>query len=324
MKLKALVGVPRVTKDQWRDLDLLTRWLIATRASVFILTILSVGIAGILAYSLERANFDFPIFLLVLVGLVLAHATNNLLNDFTDWFRGVDQENYFRNRYGTHPMTVMSYNEMLCYILVTGICALSTGIILTYLRGQIVLYLTLSGAFFLLFYTWPLKIMGLGEVSVFVVWGILMIGGGFYTITGVWNWDVCLASVPYSLGTTAVIMGKHIDKIQEDTKKGISTLPVLLGDVKSRHFVFVLFIMQYVTTFYLVYTKFFSWVMMIVLFSMWNLRIAWKIFSKTRPEAPPPGYPDGVWPLYYVAAAFQQNAAFGILFLIGLIVHSCF
>lgn len=40
----------------------------------------------------------------------------------------------------------------------------------------------MMGAFFLLFYTWPLKYYGLGEVSVFIVWGVLMVGGGTYTL----------------------------------------------------------------------------------------------------------------------------------------------
>ncbi len=39
-----------------------------------------------------------------------------------------------------------------------------------------------------------------------------MIGGGYYVITGQWNWNVVLASLPYALGPTTVIFGKHIDK----------------------------------------------------------------------------------------------------------------
>jgi len=284
------------------------------------MTTLSCCIAGILAFSNAPQHFDLPIFCLVLVGLLLAHATNNLLNDFTDWHRGIDRDNYFRNRYGTHPMTVMTYNEMLSYLVGTGFCALACGILLIYLRGMIVFYLTLAGSFFLLFYTWPLKGMGLGEISVFLVWGILMIGGGYYTMTQQWSWEVCFASIPYSLGVTAVIMGKHIDKLEEDKKKGVLTLPVLIGESNSRYVVLSMFVLQYIITFGLVYIGFFSKWMLCTIASVINLPAVFRIYSKPRPSAAPAWFPGEVWPLFFVATSFKQNAIFGSLFLIGLVI----
>ena len=73
-----------------------------------------------------------------------------------------------------------------------------------------------AGAFFVLFYTWPLKYIGLGELAVLIVWGPLMVGGGYYCITGEWSWPVVLASIPYALGPVTVIFGKHIDKSKDD------------------------------------------------------------------------------------------------------------
>ena len=74
----------------------------------------------------------------------------------------------------------------------------------------------------MLFYTWPLKYIGLGELAVIIVWGPLMIGGGYYVITGQWSWKVVLASLPYALGPTTVIFGKHIDK-HDPTRPRAST-----------------------------------------------------------------------------------------------------
>lgn len=54
-----------------------------------------------------------------------------------------------------------------------------------------VLYLGLAGMFFLLFYTWPLKYIGMGEPTVVLVWGPLMIGGTYFVTAGYqWNWDI--------------------------------------------------------------------------------------------------------------------------------------
>ncbi len=54
-------------------------------------------------------------------------------------------------------------------------------------------------------------------------------------ITGHWDWNVIIASLPYALGPTTVIFGKHIDKLEQDKAKGIRTLPVLLGETSARY-----------------------------------------------------------------------------------------
>ena len=38
------------------------------------------------------------------LGLFIAHGTNNLINDYTDFSRGIDKDNYFRTQYGVHPL----------------------------------------------------------------------------------------------------------------------------------------------------------------------------------------------------------------------------
>jgi len=79
-------------------------------------------------------------------------------------------------------------------------------------------------------YTAPplrLKKIGLGEPDVLVVWGPLMVGGTYFSATGSVPWQVLVASVPYGLLCTTVLMGKHVDKIPYDAPSGTNTLPVL-------------------------------------------------------------------------------------------------
>jgi len=99
---KALRVIPHVSKEEWERLDVISRWLISTRAAVLIMTFLSTAIAGILA--IQSGSFNFWYWLLVTIGLIMAHATNNLLNDYTDYVRGVDQDNYYRAQYGPQPL----------------------------------------------------------------------------------------------------------------------------------------------------------------------------------------------------------------------------
>jgi 1,4-dihydroxy-2-naphthoate octaprenyltransferase len=318
MWLKALRTVPKVSKEKWKELGIITRWLIAVRGGVLILTFLSACISGL--FAIRDSKFDGVLWLILTLGLLFAHATNNLLNDYVDWTKGVDEGNYFRVRYGTHPMTVMTKRELEVYILATGLIALCFAIYLVYLRGTIVLYLTLAGSFFLLFYTYPLKYIGLGEISVFLVWGILMIGGGYYTITEEWNWQVCWASIPYALGPTVVIFGKHIDKLDADKAKAIYSLPVILGDALARRFAQMLLILQYLSILFLVYIKFFTPILFIVIGAIPHLIRTLKIYNHPKPLQEPKDYPKNIWPLYYVAYAFLHNTYFGSLFVLGMLL----
>jgi 1,4-dihydroxy-2-naphthoate octaprenyltransferase len=188
------------------------------------------------------------------------------------------------------------------------------------MRGWPALVLLLLGAFFVLFYTWPLKYIALGEIAVLIVWGPLMIGGGYYVITGLWDWNVVLAGLPYALGVTGVIFGKHIDKFEVDKSRRIFTLPVVIGEKAARYTLLGLLILQYILVLYLVIINFFSFFLLIVLFSLTVFWQSWTIIRKPRPAEKPVDFPD-VWPNYFVAIAFVHNRRFGILFLLGLILN---
>jgi 1,4-dihydroxy-2-naphthoate polyprenyltransferase len=318
---KALQIIPRINKDEWDALDIISKWLIATRAAVLVMTFLSAALAGIFAF--RAGSFDWLSWVLITLGLILAHATNNLLNDYTDFVRGVDQDNYYRSQYGPQPLVhgLLNKKQLLTYAIVTGLLAAACGIALVFMRGGLTLTLMGLGAFFVLFYTWPLKYIALGEIAVLIVWGPLMIGGGYYVITGGWDWNVVIASLPYALGVTGVIFGKHIDKYHVDKEKKIHTLPVLLGEKLSRYTVLGMLVAQYILTLYLVVTAFFSPVLIIVVFAFPVFRQIWPMFQAPKPDEKPADYPD-VWPNYFVAAAFQHNRRFGIWFLVGLILDT--
>jgi len=319
---KALSVMPRITKQDWDGLDIVSRWLIATRSAVIVMTFTSAAFAGVLAYKV--GEFNGLLFALVTVGLCLAHATNNLINDLTDHWKGVDKDNYFRTQYG--PQTVedgfLSVKQLVTYAALTGLVALGIGLYLVFAssRGDVTLLLLASGAFFVLFYTFPLKYIGMGEPAVLVVWGPLMVGGSYFVITGTWSNEVAVASLAYALGPTAVLFGKHTDKIEFDQKKGIRTLPVILGESRSRKLTVALLLAQYPVIAYLVYTGFFHPVMLISFASAMSLKRVFKVFSRPRPTAPPPDFPDDVWPLWFVGVAFWFTRRYSGFFLLGLVL----
>ncbi len=319
---KALQVIPHVSKDEWGKLDVISKWLISTRAAVLIMTFLSGAFAGIFAF--RDGNFNLVKWLLLTVGLIFSHATNNLLNDYTDFNRGVDKDNYYRAQYGPQPLVhgLMTKRQHLTYAGVTGAIAMVFGLILVVMsHNWWTLALLGMGVFFVLFYTWPLKYIALGELSVLLVWGPLMIGGGYFVITGSWSWTVVLASLPYALGVTGVIFGKHIDKYEMDKERKIHTLPVVIGERPARYMLVVMLVAQYVLTLALVIAGYFTVLMAAVVLAIPTFRQIWPMFSAPKPPEKPADYPD-VWPNYFVAAAFIHNRAFGIWFMLALIVDS--
>jgi 1,4-dihydroxy-2-naphthoate octaprenyltransferase len=321
MWAKALQIIPRISKEEWDKLDIISKWLISTRAAVLIMTFLSGAIAGILSF--RAGMFNFWYWVLLEIGLVMAHATNNLFNDYTDFSRGVDQDNYYRAQYGPQPLVhgLLTKRQVLTYAGVTGLIALAAGLVLVAERGWLALALLLAGAFFVLFYTFPLKYIALGELSVLIVWGPLMIGGGYFVITGAWDWNVIIAGLVYALGVTTVIFGKHVDKYDVDKQKGIHTLPVIIGEKAGRYIILAMFALQYLATIYLVITRFFTPVMLVVLLALPALYQILPLFRQPRPKEKPADFPD-VWPNYFVAAAFVHNRRFGIWYLLGLILEA--
>lgn len=324
---KALQVIPQVSKEEWEQLDWVSRWLISTRAAVLLMTFLSAALAGLFAWH-DGYRVNPGRWLLLTLGLILAHAANNLFNDFTDYSRGVDKDNYYRTQYGPQPLAdgLLTRRQHLGYFAVTGLLALACGLALILPAGNDpVLWLLLGlGVFFVLGYTWPLKYLALGELAVLIVWGPLMIGGGYYVLTGIWNWTVVWASLPYVLGVTTVIFGKHIDKLDADRLKGIHTLPVLIGEKAARYTILAMMILPYLLVLILILTGYFTPALALVILALPTFRKLYPAFLKPKPEACPPDFPQGQggWPLYFAPIAFVNNRAFGTYFLLGVILDS--
>ena len=306
-----------------RTMDPVSRWLLITRASVFPMTIISALVGGLLAVGNPNANWSY--LSLAVVGLIIAHAANNMINDYFDLGGGVDSEGYVRTIYAPHPILsgLISKRGLIAAIALFNLIDLAILILLANAWGAGVVAFALSGLFISVFYVAPplkLKHHGMGEPGVFIVWGPLMIGGTYYVTTGQAPAWVFLASIPYALLVTAVLFGKHIDKLQADTAKGINTLPVILGEARARTVAQGLLIAFYATVVALSLTGILGLWCLLVLFSIPRLRETLETFRSPRPDAPPKGYP--IWPLWYVAWAFRLTRTAGGLLVLGLLLDA--
>ena len=184
-------------KQEWEALDVVSKWLIATRSGVTTVTLYSCTIAGLLA--LRSGSFPWLTWLICTVGLFLAHGANNLLNDYTDYTRGIDNDNYFRTQYGVHPLVQGFWDKktQIRWFVVSGVLALLAALfaILETQFDPVVIGLCIYGALMLLLYTYPLKYFALGELTIFLIWGPIMIGGVYFVLTRQWSWNVALAGI---------------------------------------------------------------------------------------------------------------------------------
>lgn len=319
---RALEQMPRLSQSEWQALDPVAKWLIACRASVLFMTFTAAALGGLMAW--RAGVFQWDLWLATVLGLMFAHATNNLLNDYTDSRRGVDKDNYYRNQYGVHVLEdgLMSERQFWRYLGVTATIALLLGGWLIAQRSGLTLNLMLAGAFFVLFYTWPLKYYGLGEPAVLLVWGPLMVGGSYYVLTGEWSADVTWISLVFALGPTAVLFGKHTDKLEADQRKAIHTLPVILGERAARRTIAVMFGTQYLACIALVLVGSFRWPLLLVLLTLPALPRLLQVLHHAKPGTPPADYPAGVWPLWFSAWCFKHTRQFTSLLLVGVMLDS--
>jgi len=306
-------------------LDPVSRWLVLTRAAVLPMTLTAALIAGLLG--VNEPGFHWGLFLVATAGILLAHVSNNLMNDLFDLGVGTDTDSYPRALYAPHPVLsgMITRGRLAAATLTVNLVDLAILVVLFATRGWVVVGFALAGFLISSAYTAPplrLKKRGLGEPSVLVVWGPLMVGGVYYAALGHVGWKVIAASLPYAMLTTAVLMGKHVDKLPWDAPEGTKTLPVLLGAAVSRRVTQGLMAAFYVLIPILVAFGALPWPSLVAFGAVPVLRRVWRTFDRPPPPEPPPRYP--IWPLWYAPHAFVHTRRAGALFVLGLAVAAVF
>ncbi len=326
---RTILNTANLPVGMTRPPDAISKWLVITRAAVFSMTVTSGLIGGLLAIGAQRLTGEVAIewgYLgLAILGLVVAHAANNMINDYFDLEGGIDTEDYVRALYAPHPILSgwVSKRQLGMAILLANAVDVAIMLYLVSVRGPLVAVFALSGLFVSVFYVAPpirLKHIGLGEPGVFLVWGPLMIGGTFFVATGTVPGWVWLASLPYAILVTTVLFGKHIDKIDADRKKHVRTLPVILGEKTARLVAQGLMVAFYPIVLGAAAVGFIGpWVGLVVL-CLPRLVTVLRAFSRPRPDSPPQSYVG--WPLWFVGFAFIHTRRAGGLLVLGLVLNA--
>jgi 1,4-dihydroxy-2-naphthoate octaprenyltransferase len=208
-------------------------WFLAARPWSFTMTAISVSVGSTVA-AVEGA-FSWPLYLLTLIGAVLMHAASNLINDYDDVRHGVDSPDVPTARYRPHPLMEgrLQLEQVRAAAFLLYLVAALIGVFLAATRGMLVLILGIIGTAAGITYTAaPLnyKYKALGEFSVFLMWGPLMVTGAYYVQQQAVSADALLISIPFGVLVALVLLANNIRDVRYDRSKGIQTLAILLGE----------------------------------------------------------------------------------------------
>jgi len=315
----AFTGFYKPGVQDIKSLDSVSQFLYAARSVILVISAQAAVIAGLLA--INAGLFDLTNFICVVIGFVVAHMISNLSNDYFGFRHGHDTPDSPRMRYTVHPLSggILDRRTLIAGLGLLAIFGLGIAAYFFVERGWLAAAFFIAGVSLLILYDAgpaPFKTIGLGELAVLLVWGPIMIGGGFAMSTGQLSTNVMLASLPYGLGVMTILVGKHIDQIDFDSGRRIHTLPVVIGQRAARFLNIAAIFAIYGIIAALIGFGRLTPFAAIVVFAIPRAIRAITLMSRPRPISPPDGYIG--WPLWYHRACLGHNRVFGWAYISGL------
>ena len=289
-------------------------WFLASRPWSFSMSAISVSVGSALAAI--YGDFSWFLYLATLIGTVFLHAATNLINDYYDVQSGVDTPEVATAQYRPHPLVEGKLEagqvRTASYILY-GLSIL-IGIYLAATRGWALMWIGLTGAFASLTYTAPplkYKYSALGEISVFLMWGPLMVAGAFFVQRQEFNINAFWISLPFGVLVALVLLANNIRDIKHDRDKGILTLAIVLGQQKGILLYATLVVVAYLG---IVWMSIFGPLHLWSLLVLASLPLALRLLKQMKARVPADAD----------ARTAQLDTAFGVLLVISLVLAGVF
>jgi len=205
---------------------------LATRPWSFTMTFSSVTLATLIAALNDR--FVPLYYALTLGGMIAFHAATNLINDFYDVRHSVDKIGAPTTKYRPHPSAfgqVSPYTIRRWAFLFFAIALLAGAYLAVMASFWIlpVMAIGLLGSFFYTADPLVLKSRALGEVTVFVMWGLLIPLGSYLAETSRSDIQPVLASVPIGIFVALVLLANNIRDTEYDDSLTANTIAVRFG-----------------------------------------------------------------------------------------------
>ena len=214
-------------------------WLITVRAKFLTASILPV-ILGTAVAHWHTELFNFSLFILSIIGVVLLHSGANILNDYYDFKSGADVLNenptQFSGGSGVLVNGLLKEKTVKNIGLLSIILGTSTGFYLALNTGYFVFIIGMIGMLLGVFYTAPplkLAYRGFGEVIVGFVFGPLIVLGSYYVQVGTLSTIPVVAGIPLGFLIAGVLYINQFPDYKPDKLAGKNNLVVKLGPKKA-------------------------------------------------------------------------------------------
>ena len=221
-------------------------WFLETRPQFLLLSVVLAFLGASIAWYDGAFHLGFA--LLAMVGLLLAHTSVNVLNDYFDYRSGIDlvtPKTPFSGGSGILPAARLTPTQVLWLGVVSLLLTIPIGIYFVLTRGWLLLPLILAGALCIVLYTpfilktkWPEWVAGLGL-------GTLPVLGAYFVQTASYTWPAVIASIPSGILVHNLLLLNEFPDVEADQTANRQTLPIIIGREKAGIVYSVLTIMVY-------------------------------------------------------------------------------
>jgi 1,4-dihydroxy-2-naphthoate octaprenyltransferase len=261
-------------------------------------------------------DFSWFLYLAALIGTIFMHAATNLINDYYDVKSGVDTPEVATAQYRPHPLVEgkLEAGQVRTAAFILYGMAILIGIYLAATTGWALMWVGLIGAFASLTYTAPplkYKYSALGEISVFLMWGPLMVNGAFFVQRQEFSMNAFWISLPFGVLVALVLLANNIRDIKHDSDKGILTLAIVLGPQKGILLYTTLVVVAYLGIILMsIFGPLYLWSLLVLV----SLPLALKLLKQMKERIPADAD----------ARTAKLDTAFGVLLVISLVLAGVF
>ena len=287
----------------------LSVWLRATRPATLLAGIVPVAVGT--AMAAHDGSFGIGPAIACLVGALLLQIGCNFANDLFDFINGADDE----NRVGPERMTQKGHVSLRTMGIATAIAmglATITGLYLVWVAGWVVIAIGISGILAGIFYTAgpkPLGYLGLGELLVFLFFGVIAVGGTYFVQTGTVTLSVLGLGASIGWLASAILVVNNLRDRHTDVKVGKRTLAVRFGATFSRYEYVALLLLAYIPPCVLALQNDHIGVLLVLL----SLPLAYGTCRQLFEV-------DGSMLNPLLGKTARLEAAFGLLFVVGVLI----
>jgi len=228
--------------------SILQTWIIAIRPFAYTASVAAVGLGLALAIY-QGFAINWIHFLLCLFGVIFFHTAANLLGDVFDFDHQLDTQVFPTS--GAVVRGLLSKQQVFRAAVLCLVLGIALGIYFIFTIGWPILWLGLPGGLIALVYTGPkfgLKYRRLGDLVIFISFGLLPVLGTFYVQTNRFDLMPWLWFIPIGLITVAILHANNWRDIENDARHDCFTLAQSLGQRGSRIYYYGLIIGPYLLT----------------------------------------------------------------------------